>query len=332
MRMHSSEMKGGEVSDSRRNKARMRRAGAGIGAVLVLIAVMGLTQAGCKTAIRKGTAYPLTLVDDLGRKVTVAAAPRRLVSLAPDNTEILYALGLGRRIVGVTTFCNYPAEAKMKPKIGDMMNPNVEKIIALKPDLVLATGGVQNSVVDQLKKVGVAVVVTSPKDYEGVIRNIGLIGKITGSTARAGVLTRGMRRRRDEIRAKVAGKPRPKAFYEVYKEPLMTAGPGTFIDDLIKLAGGVNIAGNAQKDYPEYSLEMLLAQDPDVYLASSGTMGSAGEVGRRPGWGRLQAVKNQRVFVIDQDIISRGGPRLARALGEVAGALHPEVFGPAVVR
>lgn len=288
--------------------------------ILILSLVVGSINAWC---------FPVTVRDEVGRLITVNKEPQRIISTAPNVTEILFALGLGDKVVGVTTFCNYPEEAKSKEKIGTFQSPNIEKILSLKPDLIVATGGVQRQFVERMEKMGIPVYVSYPHDLNEVLKSIYRIGVITGAEKKAKELLFDLKFRIAKVTSKVSkAKSKPKVFFELWHEPLMSAGPGSFIDDLIKKAGGINIAQDAKTAYPIFSLEQLIKEDPDVIIGAESSMGGKPVVAvtNRPGWDALRAVKNQRIFTINDDIIFRAGPRLIIALELIAKYLHPELF------
>jgi len=299
--------------------------------ILVLLVTAGvackLAPVAERPAVKKAH-FPITLEDDLGRKVVIEKEPKRIISLAPSNTEILFALELDDRIMGVTTYCDYPEKAKAKDKIGGFKDVNIEKVVSLKPDLVLATGGVQEPIVKELERLKVTVFALDPKNLDDIITGIREVGRLTGKTEAAQRVVKKMQSVIEDVRKKVTGLKgeRPKVFYEVWNEPLMTAGPGTFMNDLIRLAGGENIAADAKTQYPQYSLEMLIERDPDVIIASKGSMGDPGKIREREGWENISAVKNGRVHVIDENLVVRPGPRIVQGLREVAKAIHPELF------
>ncbi|MCX7795752.1 MAG: cobalamin-binding protein [bacterium] len=274
------------------------------------------------------SSFPLTVKDDVGRKVTITKEPKRIISTAPSVTETLFALGLEEKIVGVTTFCNYPEEAKTKEKIGTFQSPNIEKILALKPDLIIATGGVQRQVVEKLEELGIPVFVSYPRTLEEVIKSIYTIGRICGAEKNAKNLAFDLKLRVAKVTTKAAkAKSKPKVFFELWHEPLMSAGPGSFIDDLIKKAGGINIAGSAKSAYPIFSLEQLIKEDPDIIIGAESSMGGNPlEISKRPGWDTLKAVRNQKIYTINDDIVFRSGPRLVLALEIIARYLHPDLF------
>lgn len=274
-----------------------------------------------------GTVYPLEVEDDFGNKIIIEKEPQRIVSLAPSHTEILFAIGLNEKIVGVTNFCDYPEEAKNKEKVGDSFNVNVEKIIELSPDLVIQYGQGKEEVNKRLKEAGIKVLSYEPESIEDVINLIDELGKITNSYQAAKKTIDAMNTKKDFVLSKVAGKEKVKVFYEVWDQPLMTAGPGSFIDELINLAGGENIAKDAKGKYPQFDLEQLIERNPDVYLTAKDRADKTVEsIKARDGYENINAVKNDRVYLLDPNIISRPGPRIVDGLELIARKIHPEAF------
>ncbi|MBM3128339.1 MAG: cobalamin-binding protein [Chloroflexi bacterium] len=269
-----------------------------------------------------------TFTDDAGRVVALKGAPQRIVSLAPSNTEVLYALGLGARVVGVTQYCNYPPEAQEKPKVGGFSKIDLEKVVGLNPDLVLATNLHNKTVVPELEKRGLVIAVVEPKNVNDVLAKITFIGKLTGASENAAKLTAQLRSRIDAVTTKVATvKDKPRVFYEIDKS-LYTPGPGSYIDDLLTKAGGVNIAADAKGSYAQLSPEAILAKDPQVILLGDMLFGESPEsVRARPGWTNITAVKTGRIVPIpNEDVIARPGPRVVEGLEMIARALHPDLF------
>jgi len=310
----------------------------GLAAVTILIAlslaVLGAAAlAGCGSDASAGveaspaasvSAGPITVTDGTGVTVTMDQPATRIVSLAPANTEIAYAIGAGDKMVAGTSYDDYPEEAKSLPKTGDFANPNVEKIASFNPDLVLAAGGIQDKLRSKLEQLGMKVYVVDPKTYDGVITDITNLGQLTGSTAQAQQVADTMQKAKDDVQAQVASASRPATFLEIYSKPLMTAGSETFIDDMITLAGGANLGATAGSGFPTFSTEVLFKNDPDVYIADSGSMGEPGDIARRSGFAELTAVKDGHVYVIEDSIIARPGPRLAEGLRELVKMIHPE--------
>jgi iron complex transport system substrate-binding protein len=270
-----------------------------------------------------------TFEDELNRKVVIPDVPTRIVSLGPNITEILYALNLGDRIVGGTRFSDYPQEAKQKPKVGTYVNFNIEKIIALKPDLVIATfGGNPKTAILELEKLGVAVYVTKAKTVEDVLKVIEKIGLITGSTERAVTIVNRLKRRIERVTDRVQDAQRPLVFLQINAKPLMTVGAGTFHDQIIELAGGRNLAGASIVRYPQYSIEDVLQRGPDYILIS--TMDRKGLFEQQRAewmrWQSIPAVRNDRIRFVDSDVIDRASPRMVDGLEEMAKLIHPELF------
>lgn len=269
---------------------------------------------------------PVQVVDDAGKTVKLTKKPTKIVSLSPGNTEILFALGLDKQIVGVTEFDDYPAKAKTKSKIGGFSTPNVEKIISLKPNLVVATGGIQAPISQRLKKAGIVIFTADAKNLNGVLTDIVKLGKLTGRQDQADKLVDKLKARLKKVEAKVSGATNKKVFFEIYGQPLSTAGAGTFVNDLIKKAGGINVAATQKQRYPQYSLEQLVKDDPDAYFAASGSMAKPEDINQRPGYDGLTVVKDGKVYVVDENLFLRPGPRLVDGLELMAAKLYPDKF------
>ncbi len=303
-------------------------------ALLLVVALCAFTLAGCSTSAEEPAAeqpsseavaaFPVTVTDDAGREVTVESEPMRIVSLAPANTEIVAELGLIDRLVGVTSFCDYPAEVADIEKVGDFVGPNIEAVAAVEPDLVLATTGVQTDVIEQLEAIGAIVVAVDPQNLEQLYAAIEMVGAVTGATVEAEATVADMTAGVDFIKETVAQVDTVPCFIEIAQDPLFTAGSGTLLDDLIKAAGGTNVV--TDPGWVAYSLEQLLEDDPTVYLATLGSMSDPDALAARPGFDSLSAVKNSRVVVLDDNLVSRPGPRVVEGLGSIAVALHPELF------
>jgi len=275
-----------------------------------------------------GAAATRNVVDDLGRSVHVVARPERIVSLAPSITEILFAIGAGPRVIATTSYCTFPPEAANTNKIGDTQKPDIERILALKPDLVLVSTASQlESISERLGALGVPVVVTAAKGVDGVLTSIERIGVATGDTDAATALTATLRARIESVRATIAGRPAPKVFAIVGNEPLFTSGKGTFLDDLIRLAGGASITADETTEWPQYSAEAVIAKAPDVILVPLVTHGFAAQDSGVPkSIAATPAVRNGRIVKIDGDLLMRPGPRLVDGLEQLAKALHPEAY------
>ncbi|MBI3763957.1 MAG: cobalamin-binding protein [Chloroflexi bacterium] len=278
-------------------------------------------------------AFPMTFTDSLGRTVKINAAPQRIVSLAPSNTEILFAIGAGSRIVGADPYSDYPPEAKSIARIENYPKVNAEVVVALKPDLVLAGGITNPDDVAALNKLGLTVyTIGTPAGIEAIFASIITVGQLTGNSSRAEQVVTGLRDRFQTLTDKVAqAQSRPKVFYEIDDtDPAKpwTAGPGSFTDVLITLAGGQNIGAAGRDQYFQMSLEEIVSQNPDAIIFShSGYSGrTKEEVLARKGWENIAAIKNGIVFSIDADIVDRPGPRIVDGLEALAKMIHPELF------
>jgi len=273
---------------------------------------------------------PGTFVDDLGRTVNIEKVPQRIVSLAPSNTEILYALGLEDKLVGVTEYCNYPEAAKAKPKIGGFATVDIERVVGLEPDLVLATSIHEGTVIPALEEVGLTVLALAPKTLDGVLANIILVGEITGKSQEATRLVTSLEERIKTVTDKTrAMAERPRILYLTWHDPLWTTGSGTLEDDLINKAGGENIAHDLT-GHKTIDLETVIQRNPQVIVVNSGH-GEAKDlpyhyVKNEPRLGVTEAVMAGRVYQIDADIINRPTPRMVDALEQLAKFIHPELF------
>lgn len=298
---------------------------AALAAALVLaVLVAVLAAGGCSRGPR-----PISVLDDAGREVSLERPPERIVSMAPANTEILFALGLGDKVVGVTSLCNYPPEVAGIEKVGDSFSPDYEKIVALNPDLVLAVGTADSQLVKGLEGYGLKVFVLQAESVADVADDIELVGKVTGAEDRARKVAGDLRARVDAVRKKlepVADDAKPTVFW-VLDGDLWTVGPGSFVDDLITQAGGRSIAGTIGLPYGQLSLETVLEADPDVIIIPVLDPSVPAALEAKVGWDTLTAVRNGRVYQVDPDAVSRPGPRIAEGLEEVAALLYPDVFG-----
>jgi iron complex transport system substrate-binding protein len=304
----------------------------------VILAIFFLAGCGCPAPVPlavEPTSVPtavateaaITVEDGVGNVLTFESEPQRIISLAPNHTEVLYALGLGDRVVGVTEYCNYPLEAAEKPKVGDFVNTDLELVVGLEPDLVLATTMHMAETVPAIQERGIAVFVLDPQSVDSVLEEISILGQITGREEAADALVTDMQARIDAVQEKVKDAPRPKVFWELGPE-LFTVGPDTFVGDLIDLAGGENVAGDADTPWPQLSVEAIILRDPDVIILADHNYGQTTEmVKERPGWEDIRAVKEGNIIEItNDDIVSRPGPRLIDGLEFLARALHPDLF------
>jgi iron complex transport system substrate-binding protein len=297
-----------------------------LGGLVLLLAL--LFSVACSTA----TPTPAgVIVDDLGRSVNIEKIPQGIISLAPSNTEILFALGLEDKVVGVTEYCNYPAEALDKEKIGGYSTPDIERIIALQPDLVLASSIHAKEFIPALEERGLTVFALAPENLDGILEDIQMVGEITGKGKEASKLVTQMEDRIEAITNKTGElQEKPRVFFITWHDPLWSVGSGTIIQELIEKAGGVNIFQDIT-GHGTVDLEEVVFRNPEVIIACTGH----GEAEGKPfEWAksdesRLQvteAVKNNRIYQVDADLVNRAGPRIVDALEWFAYFTHPEVF------
>lgn len=279
------------------------------------------------------TTGPISVTDDLGRTVTLEAVPQRIVSLAPSVTEILFAVGAGPQVVGTTSFCDFPPEAADLPEIGGFSasSISVEAIVGLEPELVIAGSARQQPIAEQLAQLGIPVVVLAPDSFDAVYSSILQVGTLSGTSDQAAQVVAAMQARVTAVTDVVATIPadsRPSVYWEVTDEPLMAAGPNNFIDQMIGLVGATNIFADASEAYPQINAETVFERDPQVILGpdSHGAALTLEAITARPGWADVQAVRDGRVYILDGNIVSRPGPRLADALELLAATLYPDSF------
>jgi len=292
-------------------------------AVVVCLALLSACTPG-RTA-NEGPRREIT--DDLGRQVSIPAKVDRVISLAPNLTEIVFAVGAGDRLVGRTSYCDYPPEAKAVAVVSDTLHPNLERIIALKPQVVLVSTASQLEVfAQQLKGQNIAFFVTDPHDLEGVFRSIEQIGEIVGHKDEASQLVQKLQERTSAVQQAVKYKPLVKVFYQASGEPLYTAGQDAYVTDLIRRAGGASVTANVPGAWPKFSNESALAARPEaIILPTGGSMGAA-NANVADALRQSPAVLQGRVYKINDDHLSRPGPRLIDGLEEMAHALHPDAF------
>jgi iron complex transport system substrate-binding protein len=251
----------------------------------------------------------------------------RYISLAPSTTEILFALGLDAEIVGVSSYCNYPPQTRGKEKVGTFSQPNIEKILNFKPDYIFCTGLEQAPIVDELRRLNLKVYTAHPSNMQELLSSIIDIGKITGRQKEAEALVESMRSQIEKINSQVASIPpeaRPKVFIEIWNDPLTTVGRGSFLDDLLTLAGGINIAADAKRAFSIFSPEEVIRRNPDcIILAYMNKQDPVKMLSSRFGWKEISAVKNNRVYSdIDPDLLLRPGPRVVIGLKQIHQRLY----------
>jgi iron complex transport system substrate-binding protein len=269
----------------------------------------------------------VTLTDFQNHPVTVPARPTRLVSIGPSITAFLFALGAGPRVVGVDDFSDEPAEAATREHVGGI-KVNFEKVVALQPDLVF-TVKFSDGTIEKLQSASLNVVVVDPQSVSDVAKTATLLGKAVGADGET--LARSIQQRVDGVKTKVATTTtRPRVYHEIdASDPakIFTVGPGSYINDLIDIAGGANIAARAGSAYPQLSAEEILRSDPEIIvLAADAYSAKPGDVAARQGWSIIAAVKNNRILTIDPNLINRPGPRVGEAAEAYAKLVHPELF------
>ncbi|MFO8191318.1 MAG: cobalamin-binding protein [Bacillota bacterium] len=251
--------------------------------------------------------------------------------MSPSNTEVSFALGLGERIVGVTEYCNYPPEAQEREIIGGFSTPNIELIVEMQPDLVLAST-IHEEEVPRLEELGIPVLVVESSTLQDLYTSIALVARVTGVVDAGEVLINSMQEEIAALQTVVADIPeddRIRVYYEVYSDPLMTAGKDAFITEIIALAGGINIFGDVKESYPQISAEVVAEREPQVILYPDhhGTADLVIEsMTERPGWESIPAVIENRVYAVSDDAFARPGPRAVEAVAEAAEIFYPELF------
>lgn len=320
------------------------------GSPLVIVVVLTVLLAGCGPALTPpvqsagsdvkangdATTYPLVVTDDLGAEIRLPSEPQRLVSLAPSLTEITFALGLADRVVGVTSYCTYPPEARRKPQVGGYVNPSDEKVLALKPDLVLCTRGTPTTFISGLRAAGLVVAAFHETSFDDVVRAIETIGVLCNVQPKARQVAGGLRQELANLERQtghLTTEQRPRTLFAVWLEPLFVAGPGSFQDAILQAAGARNVAGT-DKPYANLSVEAAIAADPQVLLLSSQhAVAGTAEAGKTlarlrqdPAWRGVSAVKQGRVVVLDAGHVAVPGPRLILGMRDIARAVQPDLF------
>jgi iron complex transport system substrate-binding protein len=298
----------------------------GLVAALMMLAVV---CCGCTVVKNDDGKKTITVTDDYGRTVKVAQGAKRIISLAPSDSEIIYALGIGDKVVAVDNNTNYPSETASKPKVSGYKWLDMETILGLKPDIVFAAD-INKDVISQLEERGLTTVVLNPKNVSNVFDNIRFVGKIMGMESKGKEVASALDARVKAVTGKALaqGVAKPRVYLEL--DAFMgyyTYGPGTFGDELISLAGGVNIAHDQSTQYPPLANEFIVASDPQVIIYQTGPWTTTTPQGivARTGWGNVTAVRDSRLFGVDGDLVSRAGPRVVDALEAMAKDIHPEI-------
>jgi iron complex transport system substrate-binding protein len=285
--------------------------------------------------------HNLSVIDDEGYTTNFTSIPQRIISLAPSNTQILFAIGVGERVVAVTDYDHYPYDfaawiaAGNMTSIGGFSTPNKETIASLNPDLILATP-INDPDVVTLRDLGYKVLVLNPNDVKGVFKDISIVGKATGADQNATTLVNSLTSKINAIEDKIAAAnlPKPKVYYEVWTPPLMSAGNNSFINDVIVKAGGENIFGEESQQYPTVSSETIVQKNPDVIILPTNMAqtdeapfyGSVDTVKARPGWSSISAIQNNRIIIVNGDLFAEAGPRIADQVEAAAKAFYPDLF------
>ena len=266
------------------------------------------------------SSYPLSLIDGYGRNITFTEEPQSIISIAPSATEVIYAVGAGDKVIAVDFSSNYPDEAASLPKIANFPTLDIEAIITNNPDVVFGAGITSQDDIDLMEDQGLTVFILAPFDVDDVLEDIETVGLITNHESEANLLKSSLQERIDNILQNVTTLSfKPKIYIEYYSEPLYTFGEGTYGHDLIELAGGINIAENATGLYPQINNEFVITQNPDIILYSKGpwTTTNVTTISNRTGWNIINAVKNEHIYPINEDWVSRGGPRIVEGLEEI---------------
>lgn len=291
---------------------------------IFLLLTVTLLASGCGGGQDKKLEGDNIFTDSLGNQIQLDETPQRIVSLSPAITEILFAIGLDEEIVGTTDYCDYPEAALDKPKVGGFNTLNIELIVQAEPDIIFIASGVQAEYRDAFNKYGFKTFILDAQNIDQVVENIELAGLILDRQDQAKAVADDIRLRKDYVMEKTAGLERPLVFFEVWDEPLLSAGPETFIADILETVSAINFAHDAKSDYPQINLELILDRDPDFYIAVNHKNNLP--LNERPGFESLKAVKNKNYFRIEDDYVTLPGPRIIIGLEEVANFIHPHAF------
>jgi len=267
--------------------------------------------------------------DEMGRTVKISYPPMRIISLAPSITEILFALGLNEEIEAVTDFCDYPEAVSKRPRVGGFINPNIEKIVSLKPDLIIAIrDGNRMGTIDRLNELAFPVYVVDPKSFDGVITTLQNIGDIVGRQENSKNIVNEIKAKREKTAILTRSLPRPKVFFQIGYLPMITVGKGSLADELIRLAGGRSISENESLNYPPYNIEIVLQKAPQIIIMSSmeSKRDYSSLIKMWQNWKSIPAVKRNAIHIVDSNIVDRPTPRIVGGLEAMLRIIHPEVF------
>lgn len=292
--------------------------------ILIVLLALSLSLSCSVPKDRTPSSSSRIFTDEIGRQITVKSNPQRIISLAPSITEILFALKLGDRVIGVTSYCDFPDEAKAKEKVGDTIKPNLERLIVLKPDLVLiSTASQLEKITRQLDQLGIPVFVTSPQSVAGVLTSLRKIGELTGAEQQAEALAAEMQTRITAVQRQATTNSAPRVLYILQLSPLITAGKNTFINDLINQAGGRSISGEETTDYPQFSREAVIARAPEIIIIPASHGAELVNIEAiKQAFAATPAIKNNRIVRINPDLVSRPGPRIVEGLEALRAGIH----------
>ena len=267
--------------------------------------------------------------DEMGRQVKIPYPAKRIVSLAPSITEILFALGLDEQVAAITNFCDYPEAVLKKPRIGGFVNPDIEKIVSLKPDLIIGIrDGNRMDTVDRLNDFGLPVYLIDPKGFDGVMQTIKNIGDVVGREKESRKMVKEMVKKTENIITLTQSLSRPKVFFQLGDAPMVTVGKGTLANDLIRLAGGRSISENEPTSYPVYSIETVLLKAPEIIIMTSmdSKKNTPQLIKKWESWKSIPAVRMSMIYVIDSNLVDRPTPRIVEGLEALVRIIHPEIF------
>lgn len=303
------------------------------GLVLFPLLCLLLISSNCQRAVQStesgqasAGSLRVTCTDGIGRNVELPTHPQRIISLAPSVTEVLYLLGADDRLIGVCSHCNWPEDVRNKPRIGTLLSPNYETIIAARPDLIVgSTAGNDRAATLKLADFGLPLFVTAPRSVASIYDTVRAIGRITDCNQRGEELVRKMKARIGRIEDRVRDLPPVRAFFITWFDPLLAPGRRTFENDVLQLANVVSISGDVEEFYPRYSLEQVIAQDPDVLLTVEHEGNPLPDLRRLAGWKDLRPVRTGRIYVLPE-AFQHPSPRFIDGLEQLAAKLYPERF------
>jgi ABC-type Fe3+-hydroxamate transport system substrate-binding protein len=264
-----------------------------------------------------------TLTDEMGRKVVVPDHPHRVICLMPTVTDTVFALGAGDDVVAISDYTKYPAAALKKPSVGDLINPSIETILSLHPDLVIGTqpkGPME--VTDQLERAGIPIFLVSPHGIAGIFHSIESVGMALNRTPQADALVQRLQQRVDAVRARTKNLPAPRVFMPIWYDPITTIGKNAFITEVIEAAGGRSVTDDLSMEWPQISMEVVLERAPDALLLVRGGKTTLQVLQDRPGWSSMTAIKSRRAYYVD-DRINFASPVAIDALEDLAKQFHP---------